>query len=86
MKLSAIVVLAVLALGSWFVHRSRAKSAEYPYPAGDRVRFHLLTFHGVRVIETDMASTTRGAGPYAELFGLGQAVMTELRVTTQKAK
>jgi hypothetical protein len=63
-----------------------APTSEYPYPAGDKARFYLLTFHGVRVVETDMASVTRGAGPYAELFGLGQAVMTELRVSTQKAK
>ena len=31
MKLSAIVVLAVLALGSWFVLRTRAKSAHEGY-------------------------------------------------------
>ena len=63
-----------------------APTSEYPYPAGGKVRFFLLTFHGVRVIETDMASVTRGAGPYAELFGLGQAVMTELRLSTPHAK
>jgi hypothetical protein len=67
-------------------YESAASTSEYPYPAGDKIRFYLLTFHGVRVIETDMASVTRGAGPYAELFGLGQTVMTELRLSTEKAK
>jgi hypothetical protein len=66
-------------------YESAAPTSEYPYPAGDKVRFYLLTFHGVRVIETDMALVTRGAGPYAELFGLGQAVMTKLRLSTEKA-
>jgi hypothetical protein len=63
-----------------------ASTSEYPYPVGDKVRFYLLTFHGVCVIETDMASVTRGPGPYAELFGLGQSVMTQLRLSTEKAK
>jgi hypothetical protein len=63
-----------------------SSTSEYPYPAGDNIRFYLLTFHGVRVIETDMASVTQGSGPYAELFGLGQTVMTELRLSTEKMK
>jgi hypothetical protein len=65
-------------------YEAAAPTGEYPYPARDRVRFYLLTFHGVRVVETDMATVTRGAGPYAELFGLGQAVTTELWLTTEK--
>ena len=67
-------------------YESAAVTSDYPYPAGDKVRFYLLTFHGVRVLETDMSSITRGTGPYAELFGLGQAVMTELRLSTPQAK
>jgi hypothetical protein len=65
-------------------YESAASTSDYPYPAADKVRFYLLTFHGVRVIETDMPSITRGAGLYAELFGLGQAVMTELRLSKAK--
>jgi hypothetical protein len=67
-------------------YESAASTSDYPYPAADKVRFYLLTFHGVRVIETDVSSVTRGAGPYAELFGLGQAVMTQLRLSTPQAK
>jgi hypothetical protein len=67
-------------------YEAAASTSEYPYPAGDKVRFYLLTFHGVRFLETEMSSVTRGAGSYAELFGLGQAVMTELRLTVPETK
>jgi hypothetical protein len=55
---------------------------EYPYPAAGRIRFYLLTFEGVRVVDTDLASLSNGTGQYYELFGLGQAVLTELRLVT----
>ena len=60
------------------------RTTEYPYPTGKRVRFYFLTFDGVRVIDTDLASITNGTSNYAELFGLGQAVLTELRLLTEK--
>lgn len=60
------------------------RATEYPYPTADRVRFYFLTFGGVRVIDTDLASITNLSSKYAELFGLGQAVMTELRLITEK--
>jgi len=59
-------------------------ATEFPYPGADRVRFYLLTFEGVRVIETDLASITTDTNKYAELFGLGQAVLTELRRVTER--
>ena len=58
-------------------------TTEYPYPTGDRVRFYFLTFDGVRVIDTDLASITNRTSKYAELFGLGQAVLNELRLITE---
>jgi hypothetical protein len=61
-------------------------TTEFPYPREGHVRFYLLTFDGVRVIDTDLASTTNGTGKYAELFGLGQAVLTELRLVTEKRR
>jgi hypothetical protein len=61
-------------------------TTEYPYPTADRVRFYFLTFDGVRVIDTDLASITNRTSKYAELFGLGQAVLTELRLVTEKPK
>jgi hypothetical protein len=61
-------------------------ATEFPYPAADRVRFYLLTFDGVRVLDTDLASIEGRTSTYAEFFGLGQAVLTELRLVTEKPK
>jgi hypothetical protein len=61
---------------------SAAPTTEYPYPAANRVRFYLLTFGGVRMLDTDFASIESGTSKYAEFFGLGQAVLTELRRVT----
>ena len=58
-------------------------TTRYEYPARDRVRFYLLTFEGVRVVDTDLASLVNDTSPYAELFNLGQAVLTELRQVTE---
>jgi hypothetical protein len=58
-------------------------TTEFPYPGADRLRFYLLTFDGVRVIDTDLASITNGTSKHVELFGLGQAVLTELRQVTE---
>jgi hypothetical protein len=63
---------------------SSTPTTDYPYPTGDHVRFYLLTFDGVRVIDTDLASITDGRSKFAELFGLGQSVLTELTVVTEK--
>ena len=65
-----------------FFDASKA-TAEYPYPTPDRVRFYFLTFGGVRVIDTDLASIENRTSNYAELFGFGQAVMTELRLIVE---
>ena len=59
-------------------------TTEYPYPTGDHVCFYFLTFGGVRVIEADLASINSRKSKYSELFGLGQAVLTELRLVTEK--
>ena len=61
-------------------------TTKYPYPASNRVRFYLLTFDGVRVLDTDFASIENQTSVYAELFGLGQDVLTELRLITEKSK
>ncbi len=63
---------------------SAAPTTEYPYPATGRVRFYLLTFEGVRVLDTDFASIETRTSQYAEFFGLGQAVLTQLRLVTEK--
>jgi len=63
---------------------SATPTTEYPYPPAKRVRFYLLTFDGVRVLDTDLASIENRTSKYAEFFGLGQAVLTELRLVTEK--
>ncbi len=75
-----------------FVHaadryfESSTPASEYPYPTTDRVRFYFLTFGGVRVIDTDLESINSGSSKYAELFGLGQSVLTELRLVTEERR
>ena len=63
-----------------------APTTEFPYPGEGRVRFYFVTFDGVRVIDTDLATITSGTSKYSELFELGQAVLTELRRVTEKGK
>jgi hypothetical protein len=60
-------------------HDQARPTSSYPYPAKDKVRFYLRTFHDVRVIETDAASAYSPSGPYSLFFRAGQAVLTELR-------
>jgi len=57
-------------------------TTDFPYPDADGVRFYLLTFDGVRVIDEDLVSITNNTSKYARLFELGQAVLTELRHAT----
>lgn len=59
-------------------------TTDFPYPRDGHVLFYLLTFDGVRVIDADLASINDRTSKYAELFGLGQAVLTELRLVTEK--
>ena len=61
-------------------------TTDYPYPAANRVRFYLLTFDGVRVIDTDSISIENGSSKYVDLFGLGQSVLTELRQVRERTK
>lgn len=63
---------------------SATPTTEFPYPAAGRVRFYLLTFEGVRVIDTDFASIENQTSMYFRLFDLGQAVLTELRLVTER--
>lgn len=66
------------------LYDSSTPTAEYPYPAAGRVRFYLLTFDGVRVLDTDLASIENRTSKYSEFFDLGQAVLAELRLSTEQ--
>jgi len=63
---------------------SATPTAEFPYPGAGRVRFYLLTFEGVRVIDTDLATIEDQTSRYFAFFDLGQAVLTELRLVTER--
>jgi hypothetical protein len=57
---------------------------EFPYPPSDRIRFYLLGFEGVRVIDTDAAALESGNDKHSDLWAAGQNVVTELRQISEK--
>lgn len=59
-------------------------TTDFSYAGSNRVRFYLLTYGGVRLVETDMGSIENGKSRYAEYFDLGQKVLTQLRLITEK--
>jgi hypothetical protein len=66
-------------------HYSEAVATkEYPYPSAGSVRFYLVSFAGVRMIETDIDALTSGKDKCVDLWNDGQRVLTELRVIGEK--
>lgn len=61
-------------------------TADYPYPAPDRVRFYLLGFDGVRVIDAELRAIEKRADKYSDMWAAGQGVLTELRLITEKSR
>lgn len=59
-----------------------APTQDLSYPTLDHVRFFLTTFHGVRVIETDLASLSERRSKYFTFFDSAQDVLTQLRHVT----
>jgi hypothetical protein len=58
---------------------------EYPYPPSDRIRFYLLGYEGVRVIDGEAAELENGAGKLINLWAACQNVVSELRQISEKA-
>lgn len=56
------------------------------YPKAARVRFYLLAFDGLRVLEDDQSSVESGKNRYSPLFGRAQDVLTELRKIVETRK
>jgi hypothetical protein len=50
---------------------------QYPFP--DRVRFYLLAYDGLRLLEADRLSLERGTSEYSALFDQGQVVLGQIR-------
>lgn len=66
-------------------HYNEAKpTQDYSLPEANRVRFYLVCYDGVRLIEDDLNSVTSHKSKYSELFDEGQRVITELRLVALK--
>ena len=59
---------------------------DYPYPKAGRVRFYLVGYDGVRVIDRDLESLRMGKDKCSDLYEAAQRVVTELRLITEKQK
>jgi hypothetical protein len=59
---------------------------DYPYPKAGRVRFYLVCYDGVLMIDADLESVKNGKDKCSDLYIEGQRVITELRLITQKQK
>jgi hypothetical protein len=57
---------------------------EYPYPPADRIRFYLLGYEGVRVIDTEVDALESGNDKHSDLWAAGQDVVTALRQISEK--
>jgi hypothetical protein len=58
---------------------------DFSYPALDHVQFFLVTFDGVRVIESDWTRLQTGAASIRRFFDLAQEVITQLRMASEGA-
>ena len=59
-------------------------TTDHSYPAGNRAKFFLVTFDGVRFIDADFDLVANGKSKFSELFNEGQKLLTELRLTVEK--
>ncbi len=59
---------------------------DYPYPKAGRVRFYLVGYDGVRVIDGDLEAVRTGKDKCSDLYEAAQSVITELRMITQQQK
>jgi hypothetical protein len=59
-------------------------TTDYPYPAPDHVRFYLLGFDGVRVVDSEISAAEKQAGQYSAMWAAGQSVLTELQLLTEQ--
>jgi len=59
---------------------------DFRYPRAGRVRFYLICFGDVRMIDADLEAVRNGDDKYSDLYVEGQNVITELRLASQKKK
>jgi hypothetical protein len=63
-----------------------APTQDFPYPQPGHVRFYLICYDGVRVIDSDAASLSSGKSKYSDLFAEAQKVIGELRQVANSGK
>jgi hypothetical protein len=63
------------------LRRNATPTTDYSYPKPNKIRFYMVTYGGVRVIDADRASVEGGSDKTSELFARAQDVITELRLT-----
>jgi hypothetical protein len=66
--------------------RGTTPTKEYPYPRAGRVRFYLVGYDGVGVIDGDLEMLRTGKDKCSDLYEAAQRVITELRLITQEQK
>lgn len=66
--------------------KAATPTKDYPLPKTGRVRFYLVGYDGVRVIDADLESVEAGKDGCSDLFVAAQRVLTELRLVAQQPK
>ena len=66
--------------------RGATPTKEYPYPQTGRVRFYLVGYDEVRLIDGDLELLRTGKDKCSDLYEAAQRVVTELRLITQGQK
>jgi len=56
---------------------------DFPYPQAGHVRFYLICYDGVRMIDSDSASLSSAKGKYSDLFAAAQKEISALRQIVQ---
>jgi hypothetical protein len=65
-------------------HDQAIATKEFAYPRPGRVRFYLICYDDVRMIEADAGSLASGKDKCSDLFIAGQHLLTELRQIVDK--
>ena len=63
-----------------------APTKDYPYPQNGHVRFYLICYDGVRVIDAEVNFVSKQNAKYSDLFAEAQRMIGELRQIAQEQK
>ena len=58
---------------------------DFAYPKAGRVRFYLICYHDVRMIDADLEAVRNGDGKCSDLYVEAQNVITQLRLVSEKS-